>query len=133
MFKRKKWRYLILDEAHMIKNWKSQRWQVRCGACYPHAHAHVLCARCVICARMLRAHLPAAGCRVSAWLWRQVRANPVHAAQSTHLPAPFRTPLDRRCSTSTPSAACSSRGRRCRWGTRGNAPSQSQLHLLGTK
>ena len=27
MFKRKKWRYLILDEAHMIKNWKSQRWQ----------------------------------------------------------------------------------------------------------
>lgn len=28
MFKRKKWRYLILDEAHMIKNWRSQRWQV---------------------------------------------------------------------------------------------------------
>lgn len=28
MFKRKKWKYLILDEAHMIKNWKSQRWQV---------------------------------------------------------------------------------------------------------
>jgi hypothetical protein len=27
MFRRKKWRYLILDEAHMIKNWKSQRWQ----------------------------------------------------------------------------------------------------------
>ena len=27
MFKRKKWKYLILDEAHMIKNWKSQRWQ----------------------------------------------------------------------------------------------------------
>lgn len=27
MFKRKKWRYLILDEAHMIKNWRSQRWQ----------------------------------------------------------------------------------------------------------
>lgn len=27
MFKRKHWRYLILDEAHMIKNWKSQRWQ----------------------------------------------------------------------------------------------------------
>ena len=26
-FKRKKWRYLILDEAHMIKNWRSQRWQ----------------------------------------------------------------------------------------------------------
>ncbi|KAA6418788.1 MAG: helicase SWR1 [Trebouxia sp. A1-2] len=24
---RKKWKYLILDEAHMIKNWKSQRWQ----------------------------------------------------------------------------------------------------------
>ena len=31
MFKRKKWKYLILDEAHMIKNWKSQRWQVRAG------------------------------------------------------------------------------------------------------
>jgi hypothetical protein len=28
MFRRKKWRYLILDEAHMIKNWRSQRWQV---------------------------------------------------------------------------------------------------------
>jgi len=28
MFRRKKWKYLILDEAHMIKNWKSQRWQV---------------------------------------------------------------------------------------------------------
>lgn len=27
VFKRKKWKYLILDEAHMIKNWKSQRWQ----------------------------------------------------------------------------------------------------------
>jgi SNF2 family DNA or RNA helicase len=27
VFRRKKWRYLILDEAHMIKNWKSQRWQ----------------------------------------------------------------------------------------------------------
>ena len=27
MFRRKKWRYLILDEAHMIKNWKSMRWQ----------------------------------------------------------------------------------------------------------
>jgi SNF2 family DNA or RNA helicase len=27
MFRRKKWRYLILDEAHMIKNWRSQRWQ----------------------------------------------------------------------------------------------------------
>lgn len=32
MFKRKKWKYLILDEAHMIKNWKSQRWQVH-AAC----------------------------------------------------------------------------------------------------
>ena len=31
MFKRMKWKYLILDEAHMIKNWKSQRWQVRGG------------------------------------------------------------------------------------------------------
>ena len=31
MFKRKKWKYLIQDEAHMIKNWKSQRWQVRAG------------------------------------------------------------------------------------------------------
>jgi hypothetical protein len=27
VFRRKKWRYLILDEAHMIKNWRSQRWQ----------------------------------------------------------------------------------------------------------
>ena len=27
MFRRKKWKYLILDEAHMIKNWKSMRWQ----------------------------------------------------------------------------------------------------------
>lgn len=27
LFRRKKWKYLILDEAHMIKNWKSQRWQ----------------------------------------------------------------------------------------------------------
>ncbi|ETV92879.1 hypothetical protein, variant [Aphanomyces invadans] len=26
-FKRKKWYYMILDEAHNIKNWKSQRWQ----------------------------------------------------------------------------------------------------------
>ena len=27
MLKRQKWRYLILDEAHMIKNWRSKRWQ----------------------------------------------------------------------------------------------------------
>ncbi|XP_062222377.1 protein PHOTOPERIOD-INDEPENDENT EARLY FLOWERING 1-like isoform X2 [Phragmites australis] len=27
VFRRKKWKYLILDEAHLIKNWKSQRWQ----------------------------------------------------------------------------------------------------------
>jgi hypothetical protein len=27
IFKRRKWKYLILDEAHMIKNWRSQRWQ----------------------------------------------------------------------------------------------------------
>ena len=33
VFKRKKWKYLILDEAHMIKNWKSQRWQVG-GCCW---------------------------------------------------------------------------------------------------
>ncbi|TYZ61770.1 hypothetical protein PybrP1_012802 [[Pythium] brassicae (nom. inval.)] len=26
-FKRKKWYYLVLDEAHHIKNWKSLRWQ----------------------------------------------------------------------------------------------------------
>ena len=26
LFKRKHWYYLILDEAHMIKNFKSQRW-----------------------------------------------------------------------------------------------------------
>ena len=29
IFKRKKWHYLILDEAQHIKNFKSQRWQVR--------------------------------------------------------------------------------------------------------
>ena len=28
MFRRKKWKYLILDEAHNIKNFQSQRWQV---------------------------------------------------------------------------------------------------------
>ena len=28
IFRRKNWQYLILDEAHMIKNWRSQRWQV---------------------------------------------------------------------------------------------------------
>jgi len=27
VFRRKNWQYLILDEAHMIKNWRSQRWQ----------------------------------------------------------------------------------------------------------
>ena len=27
VFKRKKWYFLILDEAHYIKNFKSQRWQ----------------------------------------------------------------------------------------------------------
>ncbi|NMB95625.1 MAG: hypothetical protein GYA02_03305, partial [Clostridiaceae bacterium] len=27
IFKRKKWHYLILDEAHNIKNFKGQRWQ----------------------------------------------------------------------------------------------------------
>lgn len=27
-FRRKKWKYLILDEAHYIKNFKSQRWQM---------------------------------------------------------------------------------------------------------
>lgn len=27
VFRRKRWQYLILDEAHMIKNWRSQRWQ----------------------------------------------------------------------------------------------------------
>ncbi|CAF2544118.1 unnamed protein product [Rotaria sp. Silwood2] len=27
LFRRKKWKYLILDEAHNIKNFKSQRWQ----------------------------------------------------------------------------------------------------------
>ena len=27
VFRRKKWKYLILDEAHMIKNWRSLRWQ----------------------------------------------------------------------------------------------------------
>ena len=28
VFKRIKWKYLILDEAHNIKNWMSQRWQM---------------------------------------------------------------------------------------------------------
>ena len=28
MFKRKPWYYMILDEAHMIKNFKSQRWNI---------------------------------------------------------------------------------------------------------
>ena len=27
VFKRLKWKYIILDEAHNIKNWMSQRWQ----------------------------------------------------------------------------------------------------------
>ena len=27
ILRRKRWHYLILDEAHMIKNWRSQRWQ----------------------------------------------------------------------------------------------------------
>ncbi|KDD72180.1 SNF2 family N-terminal domain-containing protein, partial [Helicosporidium sp. ATCC 50920] len=31
MFRRKRWKYLILDEAHMIKNWRSQRWQTLLG------------------------------------------------------------------------------------------------------
>jgi SNF2 family DNA or RNA helicase len=28
VFRRKQWKYLILDEAHNIKNFKSQRWQI---------------------------------------------------------------------------------------------------------
>jgi helicase SWR1 len=28
IFKRKAWYYMILDEAHMIKNFKSQRWNI---------------------------------------------------------------------------------------------------------
>ena len=28
LFKRKQWYYMILDEAHMIKNFKSQRWNI---------------------------------------------------------------------------------------------------------
>ena len=28
IFKRKQWYYFILDEAHMIKNFKSQRWNI---------------------------------------------------------------------------------------------------------
>ena len=31
MFRRKKWKYMILDEAHNIKNFQSQRWQVLLG------------------------------------------------------------------------------------------------------
>ena len=30
-FRRKKWKYLILDEAQNIKNFKSQRWQTLLG------------------------------------------------------------------------------------------------------
>jgi helicase SWR1 len=31
VFKRRQWRYLILDEAHNIKNFRSQRWQTLLG------------------------------------------------------------------------------------------------------
>jgi helicase SWR1 len=31
IFKRKAWYYMILDEAHMIKNFKSQRWNILLG------------------------------------------------------------------------------------------------------
>ena len=31
IFRRKGWHYMILDEAHMIKNFKSQRWQTMLG------------------------------------------------------------------------------------------------------
>jgi SNF2 family DNA or RNA helicase len=31
VFRRKKWKYLILDEAHHIKNFRSQRWQTLLG------------------------------------------------------------------------------------------------------
>jgi E1A-binding protein p400 len=31
MFRRKRWKYMILDEAHNIKNFQSQRWQVLLG------------------------------------------------------------------------------------------------------
>ena len=28
MFRRKKWVYMVLDEAHNIKNFQSERWQI---------------------------------------------------------------------------------------------------------
>jgi SNF2 family DNA or RNA helicase len=31
MFRRKRWKYMILDEAHNIKNFQSQRWQTLLG------------------------------------------------------------------------------------------------------
>ena len=30
-FKRRKWHYMVLDEAHFIKNWQSQKWQILIG------------------------------------------------------------------------------------------------------
>ncbi len=64
MFKRKKWKYLILDEAHMIKNWKSQRWQVSgCGRGWVHVPVCVCglvsVSVCICCA---------CAC-VCAWVW----------------------------------------------------------------
>lgn len=33
------WFFLILDEAHNIKNFKSQRWQVRASIQHNHNHS----------------------------------------------------------------------------------------------
>eukprot|EP01028_Stygiella_incarcerata_P003549 TRINITY_DN1726_c0_g1_i2.p1 TRINITY_DN1726_c0_g1~~TRINITY_DN1726_c0_g1_i2.p1 ORF type:complete len:1754 (+),score=553.98 TRINITY_DN1726_c0_g1_i2:303-5564(+) len=40
IFRRKKWNYLVLDEAHHIKNFKSRRWQVLLK--FPSAHRLLL-------------------------------------------------------------------------------------------
>ena len=48
MFKRKRWVYLILDEAHMIKNWKSQRWQTLLN--FQSSRRLLLTGRLVLCA-----------------------------------------------------------------------------------
>jgi hypothetical protein len=89
MFRRKRWQYLILDEAHMIKNWKSQRWQVR--------------------GRGERGE-ERGGWGGMLCFWGVLIAHPFPPPAP---PAPP-PPLPRPCSTSTPSAASSSRAPPCR-------------------
>ena len=45
MFRRKKWKYLILDEAHNIKNFQSQRWQARERVCVCERERVCVCER----------------------------------------------------------------------------------------